>query len=362
MRRSMMAPTAKITFVSLLRFPFIAVLLGFAQIIDVAAQDAVITGRVVDAETRLPLPGVNVFLDQTTRGAATSEDGSYEISALRPGSYRVIASMVGYGMQSREIEIRPGKEEYSANFELRIKVVTLGEVEIGDKRPVRWRRNLKRFEKAFLGSSRNARKSAILNPYVLDFQSQDGTFQAKASAPIEIENRSLGYHLTIVLTYFHESGRDVISGGPVYFRELAPSDEREAERWRKNRERTYRGSFMHLMRSLVQGTSRQQGFFVAHEIPPGPYSYNPMRRVELGLIPFLEAGDQPYLYNLFFENSLYVEFGRETSWLRLNKPAAILHEDGYLVTSDYEKPPMRVLGGMSNRRVADMLPRDYGMP
>ena len=237
----------------------------------------------------------------------------------------------------------------------------LGEVEIGGNRPRGWKNNLKQFERAFLGSSRNARRSVILNPCVLDFESRDGAFEAKASAPIKIENRSLGYHMTIVLTYFYETGRDVIIGGPVYFRELVPADDREAETWRKNRERTYQGSFMHLMRSLVDGTSRKQGFFVAHEIPPGPYGYNPMRRVELGVIPFIEAGGQPYLYRLAFKNSLYIEFGRETSWLRLNKPEAILHEEGYLVTSDYETPPISVRGAMSDRRVADMLPRDYGI-
>ena len=72
-----------------------------------AAQDASITGRIVDVDSGDSLPGVNVFLDQTTRGAATTKDGTYKIPGLHPGSYRIVASIVGYGMESKSIEIVP---------------------------------------------------------------------------------------------------------------------------------------------------------------------------------------------------------------------------------------------------------------
>ena len=325
----------------------------------VLAQNASIVGQIVDADTGDPLPGVNVFLDQTTFGAASSEDGTYAIPAIQRGSYRVVASIVGYGTESTLIEVVPEKRQYAVNFRLRRVVIELGEVEVEDRRSRGWERNLRQFERGFLGSSRNAQRTNILNPYVLDFEQNQGRFEARASAPIVVENRALGYRLTIHLTYYFDMGAAITMGGPVYFDELEPVDTDEAELWRANRRETYSGSLMHLLRSLIDGNSRQEGFYVAHEIAPGAYNYSERRRIDLGLIPFIDAGGRPYLYRLFFEHPLYVEYGRETSWLRLTGNDATLHEDGYLYTFDFEPPPMSVRGALSNRRVADMLPRDY---
>ncbi|MCI0695766.1 TonB-dependent receptor [candidate division KSB1 bacterium] len=53
-------------------------------------------GKVVDAQTGEPLPSANVFIDQTTMGAATDLDGVYTINAIPPGTYTVVTSMLGY--------------------------------------------------------------------------------------------------------------------------------------------------------------------------------------------------------------------------------------------------------------------------
>jgi outer membrane receptor protein involved in Fe transport len=43
-----------------------------------------------------PLPGVNVVIEGSTRGAATNLDGEYFILSVPPGLYTVSASMVGF--------------------------------------------------------------------------------------------------------------------------------------------------------------------------------------------------------------------------------------------------------------------------
>lgn len=55
-----------------------------------------IAGRVIDAETGEPLPGVNVYLEGTTLGASTDLDGYYVILNVSPGTYNIIASNIGY--------------------------------------------------------------------------------------------------------------------------------------------------------------------------------------------------------------------------------------------------------------------------
>ncbi|MGE5350862.1 MAG: carboxypeptidase regulatory-like domain-containing protein, partial [Acidobacteriota bacterium] len=55
-----------------------------------------ITGKVRDAGTKEPLPGVTVRVEGTSQGAVTDVEGDYYILNVRPGNYNVQASMVGY--------------------------------------------------------------------------------------------------------------------------------------------------------------------------------------------------------------------------------------------------------------------------
>jgi len=80
-----------------------------------------IAGVVTDAETGEPLPGVNVYLEGTTRGAATDLDGFYVIVNVEPGTYTMQVVNVGYASktftdvrvfidQTTEINVQLGTE------------------------------------------------------------------------------------------------------------------------------------------------------------------------------------------------------------------------------------------------------------
>ena len=61
------------------------------------AQDVgTLSGKVSDAKTGTGLPGVNVMVKGTYYGAATDLDGNFRILKIRPGSYDVEVSMIGY--------------------------------------------------------------------------------------------------------------------------------------------------------------------------------------------------------------------------------------------------------------------------
>ncbi len=61
-----------------------------------SATTGKISGRVTDAKTGEPLPGVNVVIEGTQMGAATDLDGYYFIINIRPGQYALTATMIGY--------------------------------------------------------------------------------------------------------------------------------------------------------------------------------------------------------------------------------------------------------------------------
>ena len=60
------------------------------------ASKGKIVGKVTDAQTGEPLPGVNIVVEGTMLGAATGANGEYFIINFPPGSYNIRASMIGY--------------------------------------------------------------------------------------------------------------------------------------------------------------------------------------------------------------------------------------------------------------------------
>lgn len=62
-----------------------------------------IRGVVMDADFNVPVPGVRVSVSETDKRASTSDDGSFVLSGLVPGSYTLVFVKEGY-----QREVRPG--------------------------------------------------------------------------------------------------------------------------------------------------------------------------------------------------------------------------------------------------------------
>lgn len=100
-------------------------------------------GRVVDAETKSPLIGVNIFIKNTQTGTTTDAEGNYKISNLPAGLLTVVFSYIGYESATKtDISIKPGKSVYldidmkSSSIELKEVVVTNGYFSELENKPV----------------------------------------------------------------------------------------------------------------------------------------------------------------------------------------------------------------------------------
>ncbi len=80
-------------------FLLITMLLSFSTVI---AQS--ISGNVKD-KAGVPLPGVNVILNGTSKGTVTDFDGNYSISNLENGTYTLSATSIGYATTSQNVII-----------------------------------------------------------------------------------------------------------------------------------------------------------------------------------------------------------------------------------------------------------------
>lgn len=95
-------------------------------------QSGKIAGRIIDASTGEPLPFVNVLVEGTTQGAASDIDGYYSIIGLRPGTYDIRASAIGYNAQtvqgarvSIDLTTEVNFELFETSIELKEEVVVV---------------------------------------------------------------------------------------------------------------------------------------------------------------------------------------------------------------------------------------------
>ncbi|MEM6379964.1 MAG: carboxypeptidase-like regulatory domain-containing protein, partial [Bacteroidota bacterium] len=88
-------------------------------------QTQTLSGYIKDVATGEMLIGASVFVEGTTNGTYTNENGFYSIN-LDPGDYKVTASYLGYADLSFNINL--GQADQKRNFELKEEEAQIAEV------------------------------------------------------------------------------------------------------------------------------------------------------------------------------------------------------------------------------------------
>ncbi len=351
--------------------------LGAGALYAQTPETTVVSGLVMDADTGAPLPGAHVIVAGSQQGTVTDAEGRYQLDAVPLGAMRLYASMLGFEPLAVDTVAR-ATNSYRFSFALSPAVVVLDDVTVTAERDDKWPGRLKAFERDFLGTSRNADSTRILNPEVLSFAGGLNYLQAWASEPLHIENRALGYHITYFLHGFvQDSGELRFSGEPLYEPLVAASPE-EAARWATNRETAYYGSLPHFLQTLLHGSTRKAGFRTAKR-PALDYANSSTHTLDLAPRHLLADDPAPDLSLLDFSGFVEVVYHEEheteayqkwqgldargrpepqRSWIQLTDgPARIDHYgavvDPYGVTT---------YGFFAFERVADQLPKEYRPP
>ena len=80
-----------------------------------------IKGKILDAQTKESIPGVNVYLPEIKKGVVTDIDGNYELNVNRTGTYKIQVSFIGYDVILKTSEITDAPLEL--NFDLQHSVI-----------------------------------------------------------------------------------------------------------------------------------------------------------------------------------------------------------------------------------------------
>ncbi|MGG9963294.1 carboxypeptidase-like regulatory domain-containing protein [Ferruginibacter sp. SUN106] len=228
--------------------------------------DYYITGKIIDAVTKAPLPGASVFAQNTTIGTAADAEGNFKLS-LPAGGYDLIITCIGYQPEIRRIS---ASENNSKNIvvELMQKDKSLKDVVISNELADGWEKYGAFFLENFIGKTFNSNSCSIANKQVLKFyfSTKKNTLKVLADTPLIIVNKALGYKIKYTLVSFSYDYDKLITlykGYPLY-EELQPEDTLEKINWEAARLKAYNGSMIHFMRSLYQKQVKENGFEIKY--------------------------------------------------------------------------------------------------
>ncbi|HMH32496.1 MAG TPA: carboxypeptidase-like regulatory domain-containing protein [Puia sp.] len=227
-------------------------------------------GKITDARTNNPILSASVFIGNSSMGTITDKKGEFTLMNIPGGNYQLTVSCVGYKSLTLKISSNSISENYNLQLQPRIEELDSVIVRASDKHG--WEKWGALFKEKFLGNSTISREARIENPQVLQFRhSTSNELDVVATDPLIIENAALGYKIRYELEEFryYESSQSVSFQGHCYFEELVPPNTRAFKRWTRNRIAAYRGSILHFMRSLFQGTLKQDGFEVRRSVDKG---------------------------------------------------------------------------------------------
>lgn len=304
----------------------------------------IITGLVIDQESREPIDFASVFFDGTFVGTTTDEQGQFELDVSKYASRALTISAVGYA-PALISEFVKDKQHL---VELVRKFVDIGEVTVSTKSLVRKRRaNMRIFRNEFIGLSVNARKCHILNEEDITFNygSDRDTLKAFASAPIVIQNLSLGYIISYHLERFEylRKTKTMLFTGSIIFNSDLIHDQESKQLYERRRANAYIGSCQHFFRALWANSLIESEFAVSSTRSGSILPYD--------AIVYEDFQGKKYLR--YYED-LSIEYYAKLSHIHFVGAKVFFQQDGY-----FDPTPIIWTGNMSEQRVADFLPYEY---
>lgn len=341
-----------------------------------------ITGIVKEKGTGLPLPFANVFINNTTIGAATDIEGNFRITGSFSNEIELVASFVGYITEVKTVSFR-GKSEVQIEFQLDFNESSLSEVELKAKRDKSWERELRRFEESFLALPDDPYKSQIeiLNPWVLEFgkvkaNKGQNYLQATTQEPLKIKNKALGYDIAYYLQDFRVMRNGTRFFGQVFYETIKSENPQESEQWINARENNYHSSLRDLNQSILLNTRDSTDFDIYHALPEKmdrkrTNDFSEELDKSIVLVPkdsilrrpmgdgsyriFLPGRMEIHHLDKPWRNDYYTNIYHAISWIEAPEGYYDVDLRGTLIN-----PTQLVLSGyLSRQRVARILPLDF---
>lgn len=305
----------------------------------------IIKGTILDQKTHNKIPFAYIYFSGTFVGTNSDKNGNFELDISKYPLMPLTISALGYNSVTMNIVT------YSKPIivNLKTKIFELNEVIISDKAHNRGRReNLRLFENAFLGETRNARQCEISNENDIIFMNTNDTLRAFSVNPIIIDNKALGYKISYFLDEFYYNRRDdsFYFSGNIIFTEDLSTDKTESTVFDSRRRHAYFGSRMHFFRSLWENDLDSSKYVVKNP-NLDDLSYTNIVNVEDSMTKYLQY---PEDLGICYHTSL------PSSYIIFLESEVFFDKSGY-----FDPSGISWQGEMARRRIADWLPYEYSV-
>lgn len=319
---------------------------------------------IITGKDNIPLEGVNIYYDGTTISTVSDADGKFSIKFEPNANSILVLSSIGY-----QTEYLSGLDvSKPLNIKMKISENELKEVVVNNNNQFTRAQKLKLFKEYFLGKTSNAKSAIIKNEDDIKFKydKKNLLFTASSDKPLVIINPALGYKIDFELVIFEVSFNKFsinsihaiknFYGGVSRFEEIDNS-----AKVLKKREKTYQGSQIQFFRNLANTDWEAKKFLLFK----GKYNQDPTKCfkitnegdfVKVDVIS-QDTGENTILnsknivtYNLIFDK-------REASRITFETDSFYIYKYGN--NSNIED--ILFSGKLSEKRVGDMLPLNYGI-
>ncbi|MEL7124072.1 MAG: carboxypeptidase-like regulatory domain-containing protein [Bacteroidota bacterium] len=365
-------------------------------------------GKIIDALTEEPVSFATVYINGTTKGAYTEDDGSYVIENVT-FPIELVVSHVGYETQVVYLDSLVAK---SIIIKVKSSSVEIETVKVVDNN--KRRDNLREFTQYFLGMDELGTKAELLNDEVLRFDRDyaeasipkkaaqmivennisidlgntgvDGkvkynrplNLKATSREPLIVDQPELGYKIRVDLVSFENiypvrgktMGRTAWLGH-YYFEPYKTDKKRLQKRFAKNRQLAFYHSTQHFMRSLFNQKIPHNGYrlFERVENPETrkvdyiPYDITEhLKYIDDDLVEIKGLKDKVFYLFYYYKGKGYpidLSFGKKGK-LFVQSELHFLADSCY-VRSNGTTPGTNILfaGPISEKKVGSTLPDDY---
>lgn len=219
-----------------------------------------IRGKVIDSASQKPLVKASVFINSTSIGATTNENGEFSIDKFPSYKFDLVVSFVGYETLVTNISL---PEKNFLTISLKPKNDLLGTVIVRSYEKNGWERWGFLFTNLFIGTTKFSDDCRIKNPKDIRFSysENDRILRAHSIKPLTIINKALGYMIEYDLEeFYYDLNSDMLLylGYPLFTE--SDGSKTKQRRWQKRRQQTYEGSLLQFMRAINQNKIAETGF------------------------------------------------------------------------------------------------------
>lgn len=249
-----------------------------------------VKGTVVD-DTGHRISNVNIYLDGTKTGTVSIEDGTFTLNLSTQKYGNLVFQKEDYETFTVGLPDLINKNSKV----LLIKTSINEEKKIAPFTSEAYEKYINYFLNAFIGVDQENVKIKNLKSLKFSYDERNRFLTIKASKPLIIENKNLGYEISYNLISFStdfKRSNMVNYTGTSFFKETKNTDNVKL-----NRMNAYEGSFLHFLRSIYDNKIVETGFII-YQANRTPNPFYPSEKELNTLNNYLESATQSELNSI----------------------------------------------------------------